>query len=435
MKKGYKHFNKCDRDQIEKMIDQDMSAVNIAAHLGKSERAVSYEVKNHRTQYPSKLTKCSKVNECRLKNICHDCPRSLWYHLCKSCKYRSCSSYCDEFTREILCSRLRRFPYVCNACENRSSCKADKYFYKSNRADEQYQFNVSDHKKGPAIPLEKFIQYDNQISESVKNGHSITAAIEENGLDIHPSTVYKYVHNGQMHIHEIDLPYQVRYKSRRKKGSRPVYRTNYDCLMNRRYEDFVKFLTANPGLNLWQMDTVAGIVGKEESCLLSLLFVPTNLQLYFKLQSKSVIEVNKVFRYIKRTLGNDLYKETFSIILTDNGSEFKDPKTIEIDEETGEQLVHVFYCHPRRSDEKGDAERNHRELRRMVPQGISWNPYTDQDILHISNTVNNYYRPQFKTSPYSKSIHLLDKRVMALNDLSYLPPEKVVLKQFYKQST
>ncbi len=129
-----------------------------------------------------------------------------------------------------------------------------------------------------------------------------------------------------------------------------------------------------------------------------------------------------------------LFKKSFPVILTDNGAEFKDPKSIEDDEETGEQLIRVFYCHPSRSDEKGACERNHRELRRMVPQGTSWKPYTSADINYISNNVNNYYRVQFNKSPYELSKHILDTKVLTLNHLEFIPPDKVFINRFIKKS-
>ena len=146
------------------------------------------------------------------------------------------------------------------------------------------------------------------------------------------------------------------------------------------------------------MDTVEGIKGIEEPCLLSLLYLPTNLQLYFKMERKTIEESILVFSYIKKSLGIQLFKKTFEVILTDNGVEFKDPLTLETDPDTNEQVIRIFFCHPRRSDEKASCERNHRELRRMVPQGISWKPYTPADIIYISNNVNSI--PNIKpTSP------------------------------------
>ena len=49
------------------------------------------------------------------------------------------------------------------------------------------------------------------------------------------------------------------------------------------------------------MDTVEGVKAKEEPCILTLLLITTNLQLYFKLERKTAEEVNKVFSYIKKS--------------------------------------------------------------------------------------------------------------------------------------
>lgn len=429
-----KHISKYDRDLIEKMLDRGSTAHMIAEHTGKSDRTISYEVREHRTKHLSSITSCSRANECKLKNICYDCPHSLRYRLCKNCNHRRCSEYCDEYTSEPLCKRLRRFPYVCNACEDKVKCRITKYFYKSQRANELYIQNVTDWKKGVKIPVSEMIEVDKVLSEGIRKGHSIEVILAQNDLPVSVSTAYKYLHDGNLSVHEIDLPYQVRYKSR-KKRAKTEYKVNYNCLEGRRFEDFCEYITIHPGINIWQMDTVEGIKGKDEPCILSLLYTPANLQLYFKLMTKTTAEVNRVFRYIKSLLGAQLFSETFAVILTDNGSEFKDPLFIETDEfsEDEKKLVHIFYCHPGRSDEKAKCERNHKELRRMVPQGISWKPYDEKDILWISGNVNNYFRPDLHSTPYLKSLKLLDEKVLALNRLEYIAPEHVILKEYIKK--
>ena len=431
MGKSHKHFTRHDRDLIEKLLDQDTTARNIAAHLDKSERAVSYEVRRHRQEYNGKVN-CHLINKCRRKNICWDCPTAIRFRLCKNCTHRSCTDYCNDVITKPFCKRLLRFPYVCNACADKAKCKAPKYYYKSVRAEEKYKFNVSDWKEGPKIPLSDREEIDEVISKAVKNGHSITAAVHENNLSIHQTTAYRYLHRGYLSVHEIDLPYQVRYKSR-KKAEKKEYKGNYDYLNGRKLEDFTEYITSHTGVNIWQMDTVEGIKGIEEPCLLSLLYLPTNLQLYFKMERKTIEESILVFSYIKKSLGIQLFKKTFEVILTDNGSEFKDPLTLETDPDTNEQVIRIFFCHPRRSDEKASCERNHRELRRMVPQGISWKPYTPADIIYISNNVNNYYREQFGRSPYQKSLTLLDERVLKLNHLNYIPANDVYINRFIKK--
>ena len=92
------------------------------------------------------------------------------------------------------------------------------------------------------------------------------------------------------------------------------------------------------------MDTIEGIKGGK--VFLTLLFRNYNFMLIFIMDSKTMDEVEKVFIRIKKIIGIDTFKRLFEVILTDNGSEFFNPISIEVDYETGEVLSHVFYCDP-----------------------------------------------------------------------------------------
>ena len=51
-----------------------------------------------------------------------------------------------------------------------------------------------------------------------------------------------------------------------------------------------------------------------------------------------------------------------------------------------------------------------------------------KDMRYISNNVNNYCRKKLNyKSPYELSVNLLPKKVLALNNLSYLAPGQVKL--------
>ena len=181
------------------------------------------------------------------------------------------------------------------------------------------------------------------------------------------------------------------------------------------------------------MDTIEGTKGTNEAVILSLLHNKSNLQLYFKLESKTIKEVTRVFDDIKKQLGNVLFSEIFGIILTDNGCEFKDPLSIEIERLTGEKLVSIYYCQARRSDQKGKCEKNHEHLREMVPKGISFNNYSVDDINHISLMVNNYPRLMFNyKSPIEVADVMLNKKAFSLNNLTPIPTNQVVLKRYIK---
>ena len=62
-------------------------------------------------------------------------------------------------------------------------------------------------------------------------------------------------------------------------------------------------------------------------------------------------------------------ERVFRAVLTDNGAEFSDEDAIAalIGEGPGE--TRLFYCDPGRSDQKGACERNHVEIRKLLPKG------------------------------------------------------------------
>ena len=81
--------------------------------------------------------------------------------------------------------------------------------------------------------------------------------------------------------------------------------------------------------------------------------------LIYLMEEKTMECVEKAFGKIKETIDIELFKKAFEVILTDNGSEFLNPLSIEIDKETGELVSHVFYCDPGASWQKGAIEKNH----------------------------------------------------------------------------
>lgn len=102
------------------------------------------------------------------------------------------------------------------------------------------------------------------------------------------------------------------------------------------------------------MDTVEGIKGGR--VLLTMLFRQSKLMLAFILYEKSQKEVLRTFNMFEQELGTDLFQKTFPIILTDNGTEFGNPLSLEFNNE-GVSRTRIFYCNPRASYQKGMLEK------------------------------------------------------------------------------
>ena len=116
--------------------------------------------------------------------------------------------------------------------------------------------------------------------------------------------------------------------------------------------------------------------------------------------------------------------------MTDNGWEFSKPEDIEINHETGEKLINVFYTEPYSSWQKAGIERKHEFIRYILPKGISFDNLTKKNIIDMMNNINNVQRKsldyqtpyQLFTQKYGKDIstkfHLIEINKDEIN-LSY----------------
>ena len=423
---GYTHLSLKNRNLIELYLSNNSSLNNIAEQLAKNPTTISKEIKRNRYLFvrANAKNKCGLQNDCSISRLCDLCSAGL----CKHCSHLKCSQFCDLFQDHPNCKRTNRFPFVCNACDNLSDCSLPKFFYKADIAHNNYLNNLSTAKSGPRITDLDLAKLDEVISLGVSNNHSIDVIIKTSNFDIAPSTVYRYIDDNLLSIKNIDLKRKVSYKRRysKKTTSKPI---NYNYLQGRTFEFFLAFMQDNVAANIWQLDTIEGQKGFDQHAVLSLLHMKSNLQLYFKLKSICCSEVVSVLDSIKNHLGTDLFKDTFTAILTDNGKEFRDPLSMESCPLTGEKLTQIFYCEPRRSDQKAKCEKNHVHFRECVPKSRSMNDITDSILFHISNNVNNYPRKSLAyNSPFQVANNILNKKVFELNRLSFVTPKDVKLK-------
>lgn len=132
--------------------------------------------------------------------------------------------------------------------------------------------------------------------------------------------------------------------------------------------------------------------------------------------SRSVIDI---FDYLYKVLGRATYKKLFPVLLTDNGSEFSNPREIEYGR-IGIRTSCVFYCDPSAPYQKGAIEVNHTLIRRILPKGTSFDELTQEDILLIMNHVNSYTRKKLNDrSPYDAFSFYYGEEI--LGKLGYVP--------------
>lgn len=187
-------------------------------------------------------------------------------------------------------------------------------------------------------------------------------------LPFSKSTFYKYIDLGILNVRNIDLPRKVKFRVK-KEYDYTREKTDPKIKIGRFYTDFKDYIEYNPNTSIVEMDTVIGTSGgKGGKCFLTLLFRQFNFMLIYLLPYKQSKYVTEIFQNLKANLGNNEFKRLFKVILTDNGTEFSDPESIEIDFNTGEKLVSLFYCDPNCSWQKGSIEKNHEYIRYILPK-------------------------------------------------------------------
>ena len=107
----------------------------------------------------------------------------------------------------------------------------------------------------------------------------------------------------------LDFPRIAKYKKRKNSNKRRT-RKEREVLINRTYEDFTKYISEHPDVNIVEMDNVVGL--KEDSdCFLTLLWRKSKFILIFKLESQTTDEVSRVFNILQELIPYEEYKRLF----------------------------------------------------------------------------------------------------------------------------
>lgn len=148
---------------------------------------------------------------------------------------------------------------------------------------------------------------------------------------------------------------------------------------------------------------------------MTLFFRKSSFMLIFDIKSCTQMEVAAAFDQLYSALGRRVFINTFRIILTDNGPEFKNPWAIEYDSNK-KFRTKVFYCDPYTSSQKGRLEKNHEFIRYVIPKGRSMEHYTQEDMILLARHINSVARDSLNgKTPFDLASLLLDKKVLAFS--------------------
>lgn len=427
------HLTLEERETIAQSLADGMRFKEIASLILRHPSTIAREVERHKESVKKRISfrgglnhVCQHMANCSARHLCSSCTSSKY---CKNCIQRDCTAICNKYA-VIVCPFTSKPPYVCNSCNRKSSCRFEKFYYRAASAHKAYLSERKQSRQGINLEPWELGELDDLVSPLILQGQSIAHIYANHAYEIPCSirTLYEYITQGLLSVTDLDLRRKVSYRKRRKTSKTPC---NYRYREGRTYEDFIRFTGENPYANICEMDTVEGKKG-EDKVLLTLYFRSFHFMLAFLMENQDMENTLIHFHWLEETLGLDDFRELFQVTLGDNGSEFKDPVSLEepLDSEDGLPRAKIFYCDPGKAYQKGGIEKNHEFIRYVIPKGASLEHYTQDDITLLINHINSYSRNE--RSPFTP-FDLMEKAYPDLIKklgLKRISPDDILLSPF-----
>ena len=112
--------------------------------------------------------------------------------------------------------------------------------------------------------------------------------------------------------------------------------------------------------------------------------------LLFLLETASQQCADEVFAYLQYAFGINAFRRLFPVILTDNGSGFKNVYAME-KSRYGSPCTSVFYSDRMASWQKPHIERSHEYIRQVLPKGKFFDKLTQVDVTLLANHINSIF--------------------------------------------
>ena len=420
-----------DRMAIEQQLKDCRPLPEIARGLGVAPSTVAREIKRNGVSSSPSFLSVETRNICLRREACSKrdvCGKGCLMP-CPTCRTSMCNKVCPDFLPDQ-CPRLAKPPFACNGCHRRygMGCGYEYRFYDGRMAHELAQKRKVESREGIDVTPEELEAMRSIVRPLIKKGQSpeVIWATRAGELPVSPSTFYRYAEMGVFgDIIGLDLPKKVRFKPRRRRADEtPIPRHD---LEGRAYKDF-EALPDDKKMDAVEMDCVVGRRG-EAQAILTLLFRRFRFQLMLFLPKRNQEEVGKALDMVEGPIGLGEFKRLFGVILTDRGSEFLDYGAIEKSCTSRGSRCRVYYCDPMKSGQKGSCERNHVELRKVIPKGSSFAKLTPAKLSVVCSRVNSYGRPQFGgASPLQLASQVVPAELLDGLSIGLVPVEEVMMK-------
>ena len=205
-----------------------------------------------------------------------------------------------------------------------------------------------------------------KIVHYIKQKYSPEMLVKAKGIPVPISTIYYWIHHGQLGLTRADMLYP-RKETAKKKHASPNFKP-----AGKSIEERPESINKRENFGDFEMDTVIQTRAKNE-CLLTLTDRKSRCQIIRLFPDKSAFSVNQALKSILK-----VYQ--INSITADNGTEFSRLSEVFDPDD-------IYYAHPYSSWERGTNENHNRLIRRWLPKG-SRNA-TQQQVAFIENWMNN----------------------------------------------
>jgi len=404
-----KHLSLSDRNTIQTGIENGSTKAAIAQVLNKDPTTIAKEIRRHRSHKPRntyyRSIICIHLDKCR----------------------KNCKGKCERY-EEPKCKRRDVSPGACNKCKDYGSCKLDKYIYNAIKAEEAYQRELIESRKGFNLTQEQIQNIGQIIAPLLKQGQSPYQILSVHGKEINISirSLYSYIEAGVFKPFGVDnfsLKEQVNRKQTKLRYKPRKRRLN---LTGKEYKDYVEFRMENPDIPIIEMDTVMNSLSGPY--VQTIILVKYKLMIGFIHKEKTSASMAQTYDYLQEILGIEDFCYLFPVTLVDRGVEFERYDLFEKDKDNLQRTI-MFYCDPMNASQKPHVENNHNYVRDILPNQYNWDNLTQEDLNLVFSHINSAPRKSLgDKTPFETFSFFHNPEILRKLNIKEIERDKVVLK-------
>lgn len=408
---NYMHLTFEERCKIEELLNKRMRKYQIAKEIGKTQSTISREINRHKQFYMHS----------DYSNNYYSC---VYFKDCKRCDHKC------KFYKPIICKDRDKFYGACNNCEKVKNCKLDKYFYRADRAERDYRYNLSESRKGINLDENDLYNLSHLICPLIRQGQSIYVILENHPeIKLSAKTIYNYIDAGYFKdfgVTNMTLKRTIKRKKKRVSSTKLKKRKESVDYTGRTYADYLQYKLDNPDKSTTEMDTLYN--HQSGPYIQTFIFENTGFMIGILHKEKTADSMSNALNTIQDTLTSNEYESLFSLLLTDRGTEFSKPMQFEINQSTGEIKGKIFYCDPQHSSQKPHVENNHILIRDILPKKMDLSFLTQEKLNIMFSHLNSTPRASLGgKTPYEVFTFLYGKAVAKKLQITEIKKDDVCL--------